>query len=830
MKKLLLIALISCFSHFALGQVINPNDVIGVCSAQNIVSPTPTGTIYNNLRTHCSTSNLTNTLVLYYIEITAGTTFTFVVTPTANVDYDFGSWLNPNLNNLGPADRGSQNDPNITGMYSIGLSLMEPTETCELPGAGISGLIPGMVRHYDVVPGDAILIAVNRWSVSDSGFVISFGGNATLNCSLFDKDFRKCDEDHDGEEIFDLSQIATDIRNGITTDIIDFFALENDAKNPAATNVLPLTYVATTANNPNTIYARIKRGNGVMKKVMKIELYADKVPDIQNQNIDFEMCDYNNDGTEIFNLKSLEREIANGQTDLQFKYYEDITDANDNTTNTIQSPQTYSASDKTIYIRVSILDRCPVIVTVNLRVNPTAVLPITSFDYELCETNHQGTAIFNLSSQESLISAGQTDLSFKYYENNADALLDNNNYIANPTTYTSDSKTLYVRVSLKGKCPITVTLNLVVFKAPKIENKKIDYAICDDDLDGKETFDLTSYETVIAQGQTDLEFSYYEVYSDAEMGNLSTITATTAYTSKKKTVYIRVTIDNHCPVIIHLNLIPAKTKMSPSETLISEFCGEVTSNALIYDLTRALPALLQGEPAQDYQISYHEEESDARNSKNNLTDFKNYSVLFNELRIIYVRMENKMGCFAVSSIKLDSKDRITNTDQYMKACDPYELPALSAGYAYYTQPNGPNGKGTKIEFSQAGKALVFGKRTIYIYGSSKAAENLADNNQNDAEECIYETSFTVYNNECKVPKGISPNGDGKNDFWDLTPFGVSRLSIINRYGKEVYTFSGTYTNQWMGQSNSGHPLPDGTYWYSMDALNGELEGWIQIIR
>lgn len=107
----------------------------------------PTSTLYNNLGTDCSTTPLTNTLVLYYVQIESGTTFTFEVTPQANIDYDFASWLNPNFNNLGLADRGSQNGPTLVGVYAVGLSMLEPTQICEVPGASTAaqtGVVPGL--------------------------------------------------------------------------------------------------------------------------------------------------------------------------------------------------------------------------------------------------------------------------------------------------------------------------------------------------------------------------------------------------------------------------------------------------------------------------------------------------------------------------------------------------------------------------------------------------------------------------------------------------------------------------------------------------------------
>jgi gliding motility-associated-like protein len=83
---------------------------------------------------------------------------------------------------------------------------------------------------------------------------------------------------------------------------------------------------------------------------------------------------------------------------------------------------------------------------------------------------------------------------------------------------------------------------------------------------------------------------------------------------------------------------------------------------------------------------------------------------------------------------------------------------------------------------------------------------------------------------CKIQKGISPNGDDKNDFFDLAGLNVKNLGIFNRYGAKVYSKS-NYTNQWVGQSDKGDELPDGTYYFVIERDNGETKtGWIYINR
>jgi gliding motility-associated-like protein len=96
------------------------------------------------------------------------------------------------------------------------------------------------------------------------------------------------------------------------------------------------------------------------------------------------------------------------------------------------------------------------------------------------------------------------------------------------------------------------------------------------------------------------------------------------------------------------------------------------------------------------------------------------------------------------------------------------------------------------------------------------------------EGCTDTQSFEVVSPICAIPKGISPNGDGDNDTFDLRGLGVKQLGIFNRYGTKVYSLA-NYTNEWKGQSDKGQELPDGTYYYVIDQNNGETKtGWVYI--
>jgi len=71
----------------------------------------------------------------------------------------------------------------------------------------------------------------------------------------------------------------------------------------------------------------------------------------------------------------------------------------------------------------------------------------------------------------------------------------------------------------------------------------------------------------------------------------------------------------------------------------------------------------------------------------------------------------------------------------------------------------------------------------------------------------------------QLPNFISPNGDGKNDFYvidSLPP--QSKVSFFNRWGNEVYS-NANYQNEWNGTHN-GQPLPTGTYFVVVQMPHG----------
>lgn len=101
--------------------------------------------------------------------------------------------------------------------------------------------------------------------------------------------------------------------------------------------------------------------------------------------------------------------------------------------------------------------------------------------------------------------------------------------------------------------------------------------------------------------------------------------------------------------------------------------------------------------------------------------------------------------------------------------------------------------------------------------------------------CVGEDDIVVsfYDNEnCVITQGISPNGDGMNDCFDLQflndKSGPLDLVILNRHGRVVYE-QNNYINQWCGQNTDGDELPVGNYFYVIKSQEEEAQtGYIYL--
>ena len=82
-----------------------------------------------------------------------------------------------------------------------------------------------------------------------------------------------------------------------------------------------------------------------------------------------------------------------------------------------------------------------------------------------------------------------------------------------------------------------------------------------------------------------------------------------------------------------------------------------------------------------------------------------------------------------------------------------------------------------------------------------------------------------------VPSVITPDGDGKNDYFKISEnIGRVELIVFNKWGIEEYK-NADYKNDWDGRNNKGTALPFDTYFYIIKFENGKvIKGAVLIKR
>src|SRR5690606_12117157 len=195
----------------------------------------------------------------------------------------------------------------------------------------------------DAQEGEYYMLLVTNWE-DEPGYITltQDGGDGTFDCSIVTEgdSYGFCDLDYDGQESFDLNQIAAEIIDEGEPDwVVTFYDDESNAENETGPT-LASPYIVYEANNPTNIFARIEE-DGFPVEIRKLYLYVHPEPLLNVFEIDLTLCDSDGDGEEIFDLTQTQPDFVTDTGSWDFTYYTDINDAHNASSNDIDNPDAY---------------------------------------------------------------------------------------------------------------------------------------------------------------------------------------------------------------------------------------------------------------------------------------------------------------------------------------------------------------------------------------------------------------------------------------------------------------------------------------------------------
>jgi len=206
--------------------------------------------------------------------------------------------------------------------------------------------------------------------------------------------------------------------------------------------------------------------------------------------------------------------------------------------------------------------------------------------------------------------------------------------------------------------------------------------------------------------------------------------------------------------------------------------------------------------------------------KNSLTNSNTSSpIAFPDSTTMYaVQIEDSNGCEWEDSLEIKVIPKITAGFSYEKSYDCHEGPLIKF-------------------FNNSENASRF----LWEFGDGVTSEEFEVQHQYEASDSLktYHVKLTSGESFCSenqitpittvtpfVPNFISPNGDGKNDVFEIRADGQVELNIYNRWGKPIYE-NKDYRNTW-GSNN----IASGVYFYELifSDKNTRCNGWIHVMH
>ena len=480
-----------------------------------------------------------------------------------------------------------------------------------------------------------------------------------------------CDFLNDGkEENVVLSTFDNDIKGNLGSIAVHYFVSEQDALDD--TNEITESELTPTT----TLYVRVVSGTSC---VVRSPITFDFIQTPEVSNVTAIVCDNETDGVEIYDLTQHEDEIISDTTNRTVTYHTSEEDTMDNRRRiTATTLYRIDTAPQTIYVRVEENSTgCYSIANLNIEfIQPIAV---ANTKLTKCDVSADGSEIFDVTTAISKMVANPEDFEISYYSrkdaaNSADATY----LFDDPTSVdTTIASIVYVRFYVaETGCYSVGEIFLELLKTPKLLRGS--FEICDTDLDGQYTLNLTDINTQMISNTTDLKFSYYPSFVAANT-DVNRIPNPDAYvvTTSPQRVYARVEGLNQCFSVsfVDINIQQKVEVLEVSQVL--ESCDDDRDEFTAFNLTD-FESQFTSEVGAAFR--YYASQEDANNEKNEIADPSQYQNAEPLEQRVYVRVSVTDKCDDVTSLLIKA---IKFTPDYKQIlfCDG-DTATLDAGPGY----------------------------------------------------------------------------------------------------------------------------------------------------
>lgn len=565
------------------------------------------------------------------------------------------------------------------------------------------------------------------------------------------------------------------------------------------------TSIFNPSIDPSGIYTYTLAATSVCPELTASVTVTNNSLPIINSITDFEICDDITDGDDTngqatFLLTTKTSEILGSLSNIVVTYHLSNSDATTNSNPIIS----YTGGNNTIYVRVTnTLTNCYSTSSFLVKINPKPIV-LNEITLKQCDDDTDAISAFNLTEANSIISS-ETNLTFSYYVQQADAI-SGTNAITNSSNYiSSNNGVVWARIINNKGCFRISKVNLLVSTTQVPSSFSFVINECDEFIstsdpsnDGYDYFNFTNATTAILAlfpGNQNLTVTYYTSQANA-LAETNAITNLTNF---------RNTIPTSQPIWVRIdsNTFNDCVGLGPYVTLkanpLPNFNLPETMLICVSPVTGIGSYIINATPQTPGNYSYVWTPTNS-----SLDAFGNQTAFFNA---------NQAGTYSVVVT-----NTITNCVQQDEIVITTSSPPVSVTAVLLT-PLFSSG----LSSIQANTVGGFGEYEYSLDGLDWQDSPVFTNLENgtyiiqvrDKEQCAVRFSNPIQT--ISYPNFFTPNGDSYNDFWNingLTPNFEAKIYIYDRYGKLIKRLLPNEVG-WDGTFN-GQPLPSTDYWFKIE--------------